>query len=76
VKEPFISIVIPAYNEGMRIEDTLRRISQYLGKGPSYELIIVDDGSTDTTKEIVRNFARGKENVRRIENAENQGKGF
>ena len=51
---PF-SIVIPAYNEAGRIGESLRTTLEYLGRvSPESELIVVNDGSTDATAEIVR----------------------
>jgi len=47
---PQLSIVIPAYDEAARLPDTLEKIAQYLTeKAWTFELIVVDDGSTDQT---------------------------
>lgn len=54
--EPLISIIIPAYNEGKVIEDALK--SMLTLNYSNYEMIIVDDGSSDETLVIVQNFAR------------------
>jgi glycosyltransferase involved in cell wall biosynthesis len=48
------TIVVPAYNEEKNIEKVLRKISS-VGR---YEIIVVDDGSTDSTAEIAENYAR------------------
>ena len=47
----FISIIIPAYNEQVRLPDTLRRVAEYLQNSgwEFWEIIVVDDGSTDAT---------------------------
>ncbi|MEK7554560.1 MAG: dolichyl-phosphate beta-glucosyltransferase [Patescibacteria group bacterium] len=48
-----LSVVIPAWNEELRIGDTVRKISDYLvGKEFLFEIIVADDGSTDQTREI------------------------
>jgi glycosyltransferase involved in cell wall biosynthesis len=71
--EPFLSIVVPAYNEARRIRDTLERICRYKAAEPySIELIVVDDGSTDETVEIVSDF----HGIRLVRNDRNHGKGF
>lgn len=52
---PFLSVVIPAYNEEQRLPATLTDVVRYLGQQQvSSELLVVDDGSKDTTAEIVR----------------------
>ena len=67
-----ISVVIPAYNEELAIGDDLRIIQGALdGAGLDYEIIVVDDGSTDRTAEIVRAFP----NVRLISHPYNRGEG-
>ena len=71
--EPFLSIVIPVYNEARRIRDTLERISHFKEMKPySIELIVVDDGSRDQTVEIVSDFP----GLRLVRNDRNHGKGF
>ena len=58
-EQPFISIIIPAYNEAKRLSSTLEQISSYLQKQDySYEIIIVENGSTDNTLEIAQEFAQ------------------
>jgi dolichyl-phosphate beta-glucosyltransferase len=71
---PRISIVIPVFNESSRIADSLSKVREFLGKTSlSFEILVVNDGSTDGTAEIVRRFER--EGVRLIHHAENRGKG-
>jgi glycosyltransferase involved in cell wall biosynthesis len=71
--EPFLSIVVPAYNEAGRIRDTLERLCDFKKSKPySIELMVVDDGSTDHTVEAVAKFP----GVRLIRNDRNHGKGF
>lgn len=50
-----ISCIIPAYNEEARIEGVLSVIQPLIGKH-IYEVIVVDDGSYDDTKQVVKNF--------------------
>lgn len=74
---PFLSIVIPAYNEERRIEGTLDSINDYLSK-QSYtsEIIIVDDGSNHSLPDIINQRYRNQPNIRFIRNPKNTGKGF
>ncbi|MGO9209700.1 MAG: dolichyl-phosphate beta-glucosyltransferase [Terriglobales bacterium] len=71
------SIVIPAYNEGQRLEATLEKVLAYVAEmGRTAEVIVVDDGSRDSTPEIVRQWARRNPIVRLVENPGNRGKGY
>jgi dolichyl-phosphate beta-glucosyltransferase len=68
-----ISVIIPAYNEEDRISSTLDKIINYLdSKNYNYEIIVVDDGSSDKTDLVVRNFGL---KVRYIKQFKNMGKG-
>ena len=70
---PFLSIVIPAYNEAGRIDSSLEAIQNYIRrKDFPVETIVVDDGSTDNTVEI----ASGEAEIRVLRNDRNRGKGF
>ncbi|MDE1970378.1 MAG: glycosyltransferase family 2 protein [Patescibacteria group bacterium] len=74
--QPYLSVIIPAYNEGERITRTLLDIDAYLSKKTfSYEIIVVNDGSRDTTAELVRNHEKVVKYSRLIDNKENKGKG-
>ena len=79
----YLSIVVPAYNEQDRLPDTLTAIADYLGTREfSHELLVVDDGSRDSTRDVVREFAASRPWVRLVQyddddgNALNKGKGF
>lgn len=70
-----ISIIIPAYNEERRIGTTLERIVSYMEeKGNDYEIIVVDDGSSDKTLAIAECFRR--KGVRTVKYGRNRGKGY
>lgn len=69
-------MVIPAYNEERRLPQTLARVHEYLGAQPyPFEIVVVDDGSTDGTARAVEVFARDRPNVRLIKN-DHRGKGY
>ena len=69
-----LSLVIPAYNESSIIEATLRTVTARLAEmDPDYELLIVDDGSTDNMADLVRPFEDG--HVRLTGYHPNGGKG-
>lgn len=53
---PFVSILVPAYNEQNTIESTLKSLSQLNWPKDKLEVIIIDDGSQDKTSEITKNF--------------------
>jgi glycosyltransferase involved in cell wall biosynthesis len=75
---PAFSVVIPAFNEAIRIGDTLRETMAYLeNTSPESEIIVVNDGSTDGTGEVVRRvFAKHNfQTTRLLENFPNCGKG-
>src|ERR1700761_7813201 len=68
-----LSILMPVYNERERVEQAIAEVLS-TDLPSDFELIIVDDGSTDGTREILRNGDWG-ERVRLFEHAENRGKG-
>jgi len=73
---PELSIVIPAYNEEERLALTFPSILKYLDSlGRSYEVIVVDDGSTDGTSRVVDEAAKANPRVRGVRLASNSGKG-
>ncbi len=75
--EPKYSIVIPAFNESARIPATLESVVACIRANHwAAEVLVVNDGSTDSTAEVVRTFAAGAPEVRMIENPGNRGKGY
>jgi undecaprenyl-phosphate 4-deoxy-4-formamido-L-arabinose transferase len=71
---PDISIVVPIYNEAGSIEELYRRVTATLGAGTrSYELIFVDDGSTDGTFAAIERLREGDEHVRAVRFKRNFG---
>ncbi len=76
VSRPFLTVIIPAYNEEDRIEQTLRRICDYLNTQKySWSIFVVNDGSTDQTGAIVRRMADNEDRIHLIEYRPNRGKG-
>ena len=76
MEHPLLSIVVPAYNEGRRLPETLPRILDFV-RAQEYaaEVIVVDDGSSDGTTSVVEEIAADAPLVRLIKN-EHRGKGF
>jgi dolichyl-phosphate beta-glucosyltransferase len=75
--KPYLSVVIPAFNEEPRIGATLERVYAYLSKRDyPFEIIVVDDGSRDGTIRVVEAFAGQKPEIRVVSNDGNRGKGF
>ena len=73
---PHLSLVIPAYNEARRIELTLKKTVAYLNKQSyTWELIVVDDGSSDQTADLAESFAQKHKNMRVVRVFPNKGKG-
>jgi dolichyl-phosphate beta-glucosyltransferase len=72
---PFLSIIIPAYNEQSRLPNTLEQVFHFLGKQSfKSEVIVVENGSADKTFEVAQKFAEQHKNLRVIHNEEH-GKG-
>ena len=72
-----MSIVVPAYNEAARLPNTLQRMREYLLQRPfSSEIIVVLDGPTDATLDIVRGVARDVPQLKILDRRDNRGKGY
>ncbi len=75
MQRPFLSIIIPAYNEESRLPDTLSKVGAFLeGQVYSSEVWIVDNNSTDRTAEIIQEFIARYTNFQVLFEKE-QGKG-
>jgi dolichyl-phosphate beta-glucosyltransferase len=74
---PELSVVVPAYNENVRLPQTLSIVKPYLNAlGRTWELIIVNDGSTDSTLAVIRaEESLDRSHVRALDLQPNGGKG-
>jgi dolichyl-phosphate beta-glucosyltransferase len=75
VKPARLSVVIPAYNEEKIIGESLSRVAAYLDTAEDPELIVVDDGSRDRTRQVVAELANRYPFIKLIPNDHNRGKG-
>jgi dolichyl-phosphate beta-glucosyltransferase len=74
---PELSIVIPSFNEELRLPETLAQISSYIrGSKRETEVIVVDDGSTDRTADVANSFHDEIQRLRVVANGKNRGKGY
>ena len=75
--ETTYSIIIPAYNEAQRIGATLEKVVAHIAAaGWQAEVLVVNDGSSDSTAALVQNYAATHPQVRLLENPGNRGKGY
>ncbi len=73
---PKLSVVVPCFNEEQRLPRTIAQIESYMrARGASYELILVDDGSSDGTRRSMDEAAARNEAVRIVALPRNRGKG-
>ncbi len=74
---PDLSIIIPSYNEELRLPATLERIAAYLSTyGREAEVLVVDDGSKDGTAAVAESFRNKISTLRVVSNGVNRGKGY
>jgi dolichyl-phosphate beta-glucosyltransferase len=70
--KPFLSFIIPAYNESERIQESLDKINEFFSKQEyTSEIIVIDDGSDDNTIEVLKKNSF----VKIISQGKNKGKG-
>lgn len=73
----YLAVVVPAYNEEQRILRTLQRLEEYYGaQSYTWSVLVVSDGSTDRTDEIVSGFCEGRPLFSVLAYRPNRGKGF
>jgi glycosyltransferase involved in cell wall biosynthesis len=71
-----ISVVLPAYNEASRIENCIKRVEDAVKSSwSSHEIIVTEDGSTDGTELIVKDFAKTNPNLMLLHSPARIGKG-
>jgi glycosyltransferase involved in cell wall biosynthesis len=74
---PALTIIVPAYNEELRLPPSLELIATYIEKsGRETEVLVVDDGSRDKTAEVAKSFQARMPLLRVVPNGENRGKGY
>jgi len=72
-----LSIVIPAYNEEDRLTRTLDTLTRFFDKNAmDFEVVLVNDGSTDHTKQIVQQYSITDKRILLLDNRSNRGKGY
>jgi len=77
MSDPYLTIVIPAYNEALRVGRTLEDVRKYAASRPfETEIVLVDDGSSDRTLGLFREFQSVRPGTQVLSNAVNRGKGF
>jgi len=76
-KVPYLSVIIPAYNEEKRLPVTLVDVDKKMREMDfDYEILVVNDGSKDGTAEVVNRFENLVKGLRLVDNEENHGKGY
>ena len=74
---PTHSFILPAYNESERLSESIPKLLEYVReRGFGAEIIVVNDGSTDATADVVRRFAAASPMIVLLENPGNRGKGY
>jgi len=72
-----LSVIVPAYNEAVRLPKTLSRFQEYLaGKSFTYEILVVLDGPTDATLDVLGRLSKQIDYLGIIDRRLNRGKGY
>jgi glycosyltransferase involved in cell wall biosynthesis len=75
--ETDLSVIVPAYNEAERLPRTLKRLQEHLDSKPlSYEIIVVLDGPTDSSREVLKNLTSEISHLTVLDRRVHRGKGF
>jgi len=75
---PLVSIVIPAFNEGTMLPSTLAKVCRYMSaleEQYRWEIVVVNDGSTDHTAKVADEFSKGQQEIRVAHHPRNRGLG-
>jgi len=73
---PDLSLAIPCYNEAEHLEDSVRQLVEVLdGTRYDYEVVFVDDGSTDGTRDLLPRVCAGRPRLRYLLHEQNRGRG-
>ncbi|MBL8087337.1 MAG: glycosyltransferase family 2 protein [Chthonomonas sp.] len=77
MSEPSLAVIVPAYNESVRLPKTLARLHEYLSDQTyPWSVVVISDGSTDDTPRIVNDFGIKHPQFTLIDSQPNRGKGF
>ena len=72
-----LSVIVPAYNEAARLPKTLSRLHEYLSGGSfTYEILVVLDGPTDATRDVLGRLSDEIDCLRTVDRQWNRGKGY
>ena len=76
LQDVYLSVIVPAYNEAERLPKTLKRFDEYLtATGFAYEILVMLDGPSDNTREVMREMLREIPHLEVIDRPVNRGKG-
>lgn len=77
LSDTYLSVIVPTYNEAGRIGKALERMNHYLSQaGFTSEIVVVLDGPTDASLDVVQRFAHENGRLKIIDHGENRGKGY